>query len=286
MDRKRKRIRCKLPTYDFRATDYCYGSKSVLGDMYKEYTKHLTTWATLNEDRKLVSNGGNGGLLDEDLMKYKQLYFNKLEQKEGSAKKYAEMELLKNKIKEMYESYQVVVKSIVGRRNFKDLWHDIIDREIRLFKAEFPDLDKRRLAAIQFYEYIQGRMYISNSNNKSIQNCNKYAFHVCTDELCQVKAETSSDHQQLVVTKGRIPPFMNLFCKYIVRETREYRYQRDKNARTKKERLLLKRNSNTFYKNNESNNNNGSSKKQKRKPSTSNGVINQRSGINSRKRKK
>ena len=79
---------------------------------------------------------------------------------------------------------------------------------------------------------------------------------------------------------------MNLFCKYIVRETREYRYQRDKNARTKKERLLLKRNSNTFYKNNESNNNNGSSKKQKRKPSTSNGVINQRSGINSRKRKK
>ena len=78
-----EKIEYKLPTYDFRATDYCYGSKSVLGDMYKEYTKHLTTWATLNEDRKLVSNGGNGGLLDEDLMKYKQLYFNKL-QKESA----------------------------------------------------------------------------------------------------------------------------------------------------------------------------------------------------------
>ena len=37
-------------------------------------------------------------------MKYKQLYFNKLEQKEDSAKKYAEMELLENKIKEIVES--------------------------------------------------------------------------------------------------------------------------------------------------------------------------------------
>ncbi len=198
-------VEYKLPTYDHRATDYIYKSDSVLGKLFDQYERNLTVWSQLNSDREKVSNGGEGGQLDFHLMDYKRKYF--AAKKEGW---YRTEIQLRDAVKKLYDTYLNQLSRIRSNSlRFNDIWYELIKLHYFNFKSVFPDANERSIASVILYEYIRSRDYARNPIR--IHNAGKYAWHVCIDELCSIKAQMLDGGRQYVITRNRGPLFMKLF---------------------------------------------------------------------------
>ena len=187
----------KLPTYDYRASDYTYKSISILGKLHDQYCRNLKLWTQLNSDRDEISNGGHGGQLDIHLMTYKAKYFATNEAR------YKTERNLRVKLSNMYDEYIRQVNAIPKNSlRFKDFWFELIKSHYRDFKRAFPDENDRRIASVILYEQIRGRDY-SRNPIESTMLANMRGM--CIDELCSIKAHMIDDGRQFVISKHRAP---------------------------------------------------------------------------------
>ena len=119
----------------------------------------------------------------------------------------------------MYDEYIRQVNDIPKNSlRFKDFWFELIKLHYRDFKRAFPDENDRRIASVILYEQIRGRDY--SRNPIRIHNAGKYAWHVCIDELCSIKAHMIDNGRQFVIAKHRAPPFMKLHQKRLFKARR------------------------------------------------------------------
>ena len=229
-----EKVEHKLPTYDYRKTDYTYKSNSILGRLHEQYCKNLKLWTQLNSDRDEISNGGDGGQLDIHLMTYKAKYFA------TNKARYKTERNLRETLSSMYEEYIRQMDAIPKTTlRFKDFWYELIKRHYFKFKQTFPDENDRKIASVILYEQIRGRDY--SRNPIRIHNAGKYAWHVCIDELCSIKAHMIDDGRQFVISKHRAPSFMKLFQKRLFKARRSNggRNRRSKSSSVQKAKILI-----------------------------------------------
>jgi len=217
----------RLANYDFRVAYktkgyYSYKSSSILGKLYEIYKSYIRTWKSEQNENILV---GKKQFLSQDaILRYKLNYFDHYCQ----GKKLMGKLNLELKVKSMYEKYIFEVHEFARMKsNIKDIFTDLIEKIRKEITEKVPNLEERRLVAVLFYEFIQGKTYLYRSKFISEHftgdiHAEKILFLVCAEELIYIK--NSMEHFEPISIHAEKPTFhsfafiKNVFSELLVKE--------------------------------------------------------------------